>query len=104
MNDVSGIRPLRGVLRLLPVGAKLGFIVGVFVAIVTCLVVLVAMQLEILSAVRAYVGGEALYSKGQKDAVHHLLRFAETQDGVEYREFLAAIAIPLGDKQARLEL
>src|SRR5437870_5246980 len=60
--------------------------------------------MEILSAVRAYVGGEGLWSKGEKDAVHRLARYAETRDEREHRRYLAAIAVPLGDKQARLEL
>src|SRR5438094_830939 len=60
--------------------------------------------MESLSAVRAYVGGEGLWSKGEKDAVHHLARYAETRDERDYRRYLDAIAVPMGDKQARLEL
>src|SRR2546426_5027903 len=60
--------------------------------------------MEVLSAVRAYVGGEGLWSKGEKDAVHYLARYAETRDERDYRRYLDAIAVPLGDKQARLEL
>jgi len=95
---------VRTSLRLLPVGKKLGLIVVLFVFIVACLLVLANAQMEILSAVRAYVGGEGLWSKGEKDAVQHLARYAETRDEREYRGYLAAIAVPLGDKQARLEL
>src|SRR5256886_6812614 len=91
-------------LRLLPIGKKLGLIVVLFVLIVGCLLVLANMQMEILSGVRAYVGGEGLWSKGEKDAVHHLAPYAETRDERDYRRYLHAIALPLGDKQARLEL
>src|SRR5947208_14454158 len=62
------------------------------------------VQMEILSAVRASVGGDGLWSQGEKDAVHHLARYADTRHERDYRRYLAAIAVPLGDKQARLEL
>ena len=52
-------------LRLLPIGKKLGLIVVLFVLIVGCLLVLANVQMEILSGVRAYVGGEGLWSKGE---------------------------------------
>jgi diguanylate cyclase (GGDEF)-like protein/PAS domain S-box-containing protein len=58
----------------------------------------------VLSGVRAYVGGEGLWSKGEKDAVLHLTAFALTRDGDEYQRCLAALAVPLGDHRARLEL
>src|SRR5947209_8997909 len=98
------IPSVRTSLRLLPIGKKLGLIVVLFVLIVGCLLVLANMQMEILSGVRAYVGGEGLWSKGEKDAVHHLARYAETRDERDYRRYLDAIAVPMGDKQARLEL
>ncbi|TMA40323.1 MAG: PAS domain S-box protein [Deltaproteobacteria bacterium] len=104
MKRAIRLPPVRTALRLLPVGKKLGLIVLLFVFIVACLLVLANAQMEILSAVRAYVGGEGLWSKGEKDAVHHLARYAETRDEHDYRRYLAAIAVPLGDKQARLEL
>jgi hypothetical protein len=41
---------------------------------------------EILSAVRAYVGGESLWSKGQKDAVYQLMNYVESHRvaGINY--------------------
>ncbi len=58
----------------------------------------------VLSAMRAYVGGESLWSKAQKDAVTHLRQFARTSDLAEFRSFREALSIPLGDRAARLEL
>src|SRR5437762_700410 len=98
------IPSVRTSLRLLPIGKKLGLIVVLFVLIVGCLLVLANVQMEILSGVRAYVGGEGLWSKGEKNAVHHLARYAETRDERDYRRYLDAIAVPMGDEQARLEL
>jgi PAS domain S-box-containing protein len=57
-----------------------------------------------LSAVRAYVAGEGFYSKAQKDAVHHLDRYALTRDEADYRRYLAAIAVPRADAAARVAL
>jgi len=70
-------------------------------AIVGALLLLVAVSMDTLSAGRAYVGGEGLWSKAQKDAVHYLLRYARTFDEHDYGRYRAAIAVPLGDRKAR---
>ena len=57
-----------------------------------------------LSAVRAYVGGEGLWSKAQKDATYRLVRYARSGDSVEYQHFLQLLDVQLGDRQARIEL
>lgn len=75
-----------------------------FVLIVAFLLLLTNARTEILSAVRAYVAGEGLYSKGQKDAVYSLRRYASSGAESDYESFLSAIAIPLGDRRAREEL
>ena len=59
---------------------------------------------ETLSAVRAYVGGEGLWSKAQKDATYRLVRYARSGDSVEYRHFRQLLDVQLGDRQARIEL
>ena len=60
--------------------------------------------LSLLSGVRAYVGGESLWSKGQKDAVHWIHRYADTREEKAFASYRAAIAVPLGDRLAREEL
>ena len=52
--------------RHLPIARKLLIIVGVFVAIVICVFLLGVLRSQILSGVRAYVGGEGLWSKAEK--------------------------------------
>src|SRR5258708_31710756 len=91
-------------LQFLSLEGKLALIVAVFVAIVVTLVLLAAVEMQILSAVRAYVGGESLWSKGQKGAVYQLQRYATTYDEDDYRSFRSAVAVPLGDHRARLAL
>ena len=49
----------------------------VFALIVTLQVLVAAISIDLLSAVRAYVTGESLYSKGQKDAQIYLIDYAE---------------------------
>jgi PAS domain S-box-containing protein len=89
---------------LLPNRYKLSLIIGIFVSITICVLLLANMGLSILSTVRAYTTGEGLWSKGQKDAVYHLARYAHSHDEAEYQAFWDAIAVPLGDHQARVEL
>ena len=79
-------------------------LIAPLVVIAGALLALAAAGLEILSAGRAYVAGEGLWSKSQKDAVHHLQRYARSRDGQDYRSYLEAIAVPLGDRKARLAL
>jgi diguanylate cyclase (GGDEF)-like protein len=65
------------------------------------LIGLAGATMAILSAGRAYVAGEGLYSKGQKDAVFYLTRYAQSGADADYDAYLASIAVPLGDRKAR---
>jgi PAS domain S-box-containing protein len=79
--------------------------IAVVLAIVTvCQLALAFFSIEVLSAVRSYVHGESLYSKGQKQAHIHLLDYLQSRDENDYRRFLGALAVPLGDRQAREQL
>jgi diguanylate cyclase (GGDEF)-like protein len=75
-----------------------------FVLIFLALVLLSAFSIDLLSAARAYVGGESLWSKGQKTAVIHLMRYADSHDEAEFLAYQRAIAVPLGDREVRLAL
>lgn len=61
-------------------------------------------SIYILSAVRTYVGGESLWSKGQKDAIYQLSRYAQTGDYSAYAAYAKALSIPLGNRDARLAI
>src|SRR5688572_11360110 len=69
--------------------------------VVALLLLLVNASMESLSAGRAYVGGEGLWSKAQKDAVHHLQRYARAYDARDFEQYRASIAVTLGDRKAR---
>jgi PAS domain S-box-containing protein len=75
-----------------------------FVAVAVVLVALAIFFMDLLSAARAYVGGESLWTMAQKQAVQSLERFAQLRDGAEWLAFQRAIAVPLGDRVAREEL
>ena len=79
-------------------------IISPFLAIVVVLVWLAIESIGILAAGRAYVEGESLWSKSQKESVFHLLRYAETGSEIDLSGFEHALAVPLGFRKARLEL
>lgn len=79
-------------------------VVAVFAGVVGLQVIVAMLSIDLLSGVRAYVTGESLYSKGQKDAQIHLLDYAQFQREVDYQGFLRALSVPLGDRAAREEL
>lgn len=56
---------------------KLLGIIWPFVAVVLFQALLGSISLYALSAVRGYVAGESLWSKGQKDAIYYLNQYAE---------------------------
>jgi two-component system cell cycle sensor histidine kinase/response regulator CckA len=88
----------------LPVARKLSLVVGVFVCVVIAVFYLGALRSDVLSGIRAYVGGEGLWSRAQKRAVFRLTRYAESRAESDYQDYLANISVPLGDRQARLQL
>lgn len=73
----------------------------------TLIIVLMGMNyfvMSTLSTVRAFVAGEAFYSKGQKDATYFLARYTSTLREEEYQLFLENVKIPVGDRIVREEL
>src|ERR1700738_5380416 len=75
-----------------------------FVAVILFQAVLAGLSLEVLSSVRAYVGGEGLWSKGQKDAIHFISLYYQTGDEQFFDRFKWAVAVPLADLAARYAL
>ncbi|RJT40345.1 EAL domain-containing protein [Mesorhizobium waimense] len=75
-----------------------------FVLVVLVQALLASGSLYTLSAVRAYVGGESHWSKGQKQAIYFLSLYADTGRQEFFDEYRTAIAVPLADHSARLAL
>ncbi len=91
-------------LRDLSISAKLGGMVAMFIVSATLALAIVALAFTVSSGLRAYVGAESQWSKGQKDAVYAITRYLHTGERRTRAEFAAAVAMPLGDRQARLEM
>src|SRR5688500_16650677 len=75
-----------------------------FVAVVLVQLLVATFSLYTMSAVRAYVGGESFWSKGQKEAIYFLNRYADTGREAFFHRYEQAIAVPMADRRARLEL
>ncbi len=58
----------------------------------------------IQTGVRAYVGGEGLWSKAEKNAVIHLQQFVASRQEPDWQGYATALDAILGDRRARLEL
>ncbi len=75
-----------------------------FIVVVLVQALVASLSLYTLSAVRAYVGGESHWSKGQKHAIYFLSLYADTGNQTFFDEYREAIAVPLADHAARLAL
>lgn len=91
-----------------PIGMRGGFrllgLVWPFLAVVVAQALIASLSIYTLSAVRAYVGGESFWSKGQKEAIYFLSLYADSGEPAYYNRYLAAVAIPLADRDGRLAL
>ncbi|MFL1479098.1 EAL domain-containing protein [Pseudomonas grimontii] len=79
-------------------------IVWPFIAVVLFQALLGCVSLYVLSAVRGYVGGESLWSKGQKDAIYYLTLYADNRAESTYLKYQQAIAVPQGGHELRIAL
>ena len=104
IDNKSILTKLERLLALLAGSKRMLLIVSPFLVIVIVLVWLSILSIDILAAGRAYVEGESLWSKNQKEAIFHLLRFADTRDEADFEKYRKAIKVPQGYGKARLEL
>lgn len=79
-------------------------IVWPFIAVVLFQALLGGLSLYVLSAVRVYVAGESLWSKGQKDAIYYLNLYADSRDESIFLKYQNAIAVPQGGHELRVAL
>lgn len=83
---------------------KLYFVVGIMALLIAVELFTLWFAVKTLSSVRAYVGGEGLWSKAQKDAGYYLLKYGHTRNEQDYVKFNEFLKVPLGDAKARMEL
>lgn len=61
-------------------------------------------SLEVMSSVRAYVAGEAMWSRSQKNAVYFLNLYLHSGEPSQFTRYQASLAVPIGDEYARWAL
>ena len=76
-------------------------LVSPFIAVVLLQAFIAGLSLDVLSSVRAYVAGEAIWSRSQKNAVYSLHLYLHSGQQSFFDGFRTAIAVPLGDQIAR---
>jgi len=86
------------------IARKLYFSLSIMALLILVELFTLWFSVHTLSAVRAYVGGEGLWSKAQKDAVTSLQRYAQSHQEADYNAYREFMNVPLGDHKARIEL
>lgn len=71
------------------------------VTVVVVVAVLAIAAVNVLGAVRAYVGGESMWSKSRSEAVQYLLRYAESRDEADLQRFHSTLSVTHFDRLAR---
>jgi two-component system, sensor histidine kinase len=100
MKRISLFRWFRNV----SIAKKLYFTVGIMAALIAVELAALVFSINTLSSVRAYVGGEGLWSKAQKDAMYQLLQYGRTHNDDDYQKFKEFMRVPLGDHKTLVEL
>ncbi len=93
-----------GIWKNLSISKKLFFVVGIMAVLILIELLTLRFAMDKLSAVRAFVGGEGLWTKSQKQAIYKLQRYSATKDENDYQGFLSTLSVNEGDHIARLEL
>lgn len=90
--------------RNLSVAKKLYAVVGLMALLIASELLTLVFAMNTLSSVRAFVVGEGLWTKSQKDGIHSLYQYALTGQEAYFSEFTAHLRIPMGDRAARQEM
>ncbi|MBF0352625.1 MAG: response regulator [SAR324 cluster bacterium] len=86
------------------ISRKISLIYSFFLIHIVLTIILAWFSMDTLSTIRAYIGGEGLWAKAQKSAVYSLIKYNMSHAQHDYEDFRRFLAIPLGDKTARIEL
>lgn len=88
----------------LSISTKLYAVVGTMAILIMVELFTLMFAMDILSGVRAFVGGEGLWSKAQKNAILNIQNYLISRQEKDYQAFLRNMSVPLGDRQARIAL
>jgi diguanylate cyclase (GGDEF)-like protein/PAS domain S-box-containing protein len=86
-----------------PVGKLLSATWPMIVIAVLMLSLCIA-SLSALSSIRAFVNGEGMWSKAERQAIAELQQYASTRLSDHYWRFRTELSVNLGDHQARMQL
>ncbi|WP_158085343.1 PAS domain S-box protein [Niastella vici] len=86
------------------IAKKLYFTVGIMATLIAIELGALIFSINTLSSVRAYVSGEGLWSKAQKDAMYQLLKYSRSHDETDYDKFKYFMNVPRGDHKTLVEL
>jgi hypothetical protein len=100
MRGLSLIQKIKDV----SITKKLFVTVGAMAVLIALELFTLWFAMQTLSAVRALVGAEGLWSKAQKDAIYYLGRYYRTHNEEDFLNFNKLMAVPKGDHIARIEL
>jgi len=79
-------------------------LVSPFVMVVVLQAAIAGLSLEVMSSVRAYVAGEAMWSRSQKNAVYFLNLYLHSGEASQFAQYRTSLAVPIGDEYARWAL
>lgn len=106
VDEAAGLEmfELSRIISTVPLSRRLLLIIWPFLAVICLLVWIFIESMDVLIAARAYSEGESRWSKAQRTAVFHLVRYADSQDERDFDQYERALAIIRGDEMARKEL
>lgn len=90
--------------RNVSIARKLYFTVGIMATLIAIELGVLVFSINTLSSVRAYVNGEGLWSKAQKNAMYHLLQYSRNHEETDYLKFRYFMKVPGGDHKTLQEL
>ena len=88
----------------LSIAKKLYSVAGIMAILIAIEIGTLYFAVTTLSSVRAFVAGEGLWSKSQKDALYNLQQYSQTHHEEDLEAFDNFMKVPLGDHKALVEL
>jgi PAS domain S-box-containing protein len=83
---MKGVRIFKWI-RNVSIARKLYFTVGIMATLIAIELGVLVFSINTLSSVRAYVNGEGLWSKAQKDAMYNLVQYSRRHKEEDYLKF-----------------
>src|SRR3569623_2265504 len=90
--------------RRLTVLQKFYLLIGVMLVILVLQVWSFSFVMSTMSSIRAFVGGEGLWSRAQKEAMVSLLAYSISHDVKDYQQSLSYLVVTSGDIVVQQEL